>query len=69
MTREMLKEKLTGAGKDFPFLGLAILAGLVALAFLTIMLVDAYKQWKLREPLRKAARKRAEALRARTGAK
>jgi hypothetical protein len=64
MTRETLRQKLAGHGEDFPFLGLCIVAGVAAVVFLTVLFIDAYKQWKKREPMRRAAKKRAQVLNA-----
>ena len=41
---------------DSPFVVVCLVAGLVAFVFLGIVLFDAYRQWRAREPLRLAVK-------------
>lgn len=54
MTLDAIRTKLGHGRDDTSFVVLCVLAGGVAAVFLGVLLFDAYKQWKLRAPLRAA---------------
>jgi hypothetical protein len=54
-----LQEQLGGSsrGGEFPFFWLCVIAGVIAGVFLVIVLLDAYRQWRLRAPARLALKR------------